>query len=118
MVAEWMAEPIDTEWASGAQTDILSKFAEQAGLKLIALQVECRTTMCLVQMTQPRSVADDPPARLFSSLGMQPRLIMALVGQAGMKTSVAYLMRPGVAAPEMRAHGPSPPNQDAGATRE
>ena len=106
---EWAAEPVDPEWASPARTDILSRFAERPGLAFIALQVECRTTMCRVEMTQPSSASNDPPIRLLNTLGMQPRVIMAAADRPGMRGSVAFLMRPGFAAPAMSQHAASPP---------
>jgi hypothetical protein len=110
--AEFTAEPIDPAWAPRAQTELLSKLAEQPGLQLIALQVQCRTTMCQVQMTQPSSPETrEPPMSVLNTLGMQPRFIMALKSQPSMQTSVAYLMRPGHAPPEMRQHAADPPER-------
>jgi hypothetical protein len=98
--ANYAAEPIDPEWAPRAQTDIVSRFAEQPGLELIALQVECRTTMCQVQMTQPSSaavepLAREPPMRLLNTVGMQLLSLNVLSIQTNMMTSVAYVVRPG-----------------------
>jgi hypothetical protein len=42
---------------------------------------------------------------------MQPRFVMALKSQPSMRTSVAYLMRPGHAPPEVRQRAPDPPQQ-------
>jgi hypothetical protein len=109
VAAEWAAEPVDPEWASLARTQILSKVAERPGLALIALQVECKTTMCRVEMTQPSSASNDPPIRLLNTLGMQPRVIMAAADRPGMRGSVAFLMRPGFAPPAMPQHAASPP---------
>jgi hypothetical protein len=106
---EWAAELADPEWAVRAQTDLLSRLAERPGLALIALQVECKTTMCRVEMTQPSSVPKDPPARLLNTLGMQPRVILAHPAQPGMRGSVAFLMRPGLALPAMPQHAASAP---------
>lgn len=51
---EFAAEPVDAAWAPGAEADLLANFAQMPGLKLIDLQGECRSTMCRVQLTQPR----------------------------------------------------------------
>jgi hypothetical protein len=50
---EFAAEPIDATWAPGAEADLLAKIAQMPGLKLIDLQVQCRSTMCQLQLTQP-----------------------------------------------------------------
>jgi len=114
--ANFAAETIDPEWAPRAQTDIVSRFAEQPGLELIALQVECRTTMCQVQMTQPSSaalepLAREPPMDLLNTVGMQLLSLNVLNIQANMMTSVAYLSRPGHEPVPMRQRATDPPEQ-------
>jgi len=114
--ANFAAETIDPEWAPRAQTDIVSRFAEQPGLELIALQVECRTTMCQVQMTQPSSaalepLAREPPMDLLNTVGMQLLSLNVLNIQANMMTSAAYLSRPGHEPVPMRQRAPDPPEQ-------
>jgi hypothetical protein len=132
----WATEAVDPEWAPGARTQILTRIAEQPGLELISVNVECRTTMCLVELARPgpgtqprpntpeaevldtlRIRAPQPPPgaeaatmQLVTSLGMQPRFIMTLAGEPGMQRSVALLMRPGVPPPEMATrHSAEPP---------
>ena len=114
--ANFAAEPIDPEWAPRAQTDVVSRFAEQPGLELIALQVECRTTMCQVQMTQPSSaalepLAREPPRGLLNTVGMQLLSLNVLNIQVNMMTSVAYLSRPGHEPAPMRQRAADPPEQ-------
>jgi hypothetical protein len=109
--AKFAAEPIDPEWAPRAQTEIVSKFAEQPGLKLITLQVECRTTLCQVQMTQPTSAAGESPVRLLNTSGMQLLFTMTLSSQPSMQGSVAYLLRPGAEMPDLRPRAPEPPER-------
>jgi hypothetical protein len=109
--ANFAAEPIDPEWAPRAQTDILSRLAEQPGLQLLALQAECRTTMCQVQMTQPGSSANEPPMTLLKTLGMQPLSVNALRGPPNILISVAYVARPGHEPAPMRQRAADPPEQ-------
>lgn len=103
--ANFAVEPIDPEWAPRAQTDIISRFAEQPGLQLLALQVECRTTMCQVQMTQPSSSAGEPPMALLKTPGMQLLSVNTPTSPPSMQISVAYVARPG--------HEPVPTRQRA-----
>lgn len=103
---EFAAEPVDAAWAPGAEADLLAKFAQMPGLKLIDIQVECRSTMCRLELTQPR----EPPAEgraasnpapfnlLHGSIeGVEARWMMVIGDGTGPTRSVAYLWREGFA---------------------
>ena len=96
---EFAAEPVDTAWAPGAEAAMLAKFAQMPGLKLIDLQVECRSTMCRLQLTQPGT--PDGSRQAFSllrdSVGLTPRWMMVVPQPGGGMKSVAYLWRDGFA---------------------
>jgi hypothetical protein len=98
---EFAAEPIDEAWAPGAEAALLAKFAQMPGLKLIDLQVECRSTMCRFQSTQPTGPAAQgspgPLDVLRSELGLEPRWMMSIVDRpdAPNSRSIAYLWREG-----------------------
>lgn len=100
---EFAAEPIDATWAPGAEAGLLAKFAQMPGLKLIDLQVECRSTMCRLQLTQPTGPAAQGSPMPFNILrdeiGLTPRWMMSIVDSPGAPTSksIAYLWREGVA---------------------
>jgi len=100
---EFAAEPIDATWAPGAEADLLAKFAQIPGLKLIDLQVECRSTMCRFQLTQPTGPAVQGSPNAFNvlrdELGLTPRWMMSVVDRPGAPTgkSIAYLWRDGFA---------------------
>ena len=94
------AEPVDATWAPGAEADLLARFAQMPGLQLIDLQVECRSTMCRLQLTQPRGgPAVEGGPRPFSvlrdSVGLEPRWMMAIGDGSSTMKSVAYLWRQG-----------------------
>ena len=98
---EFAAEPIDATWAAGAEADVLAVFAQMPGLKLIDLQVECRSTMCRLQITQPGG-GPEPDGRrpfniLLDEIGYEPRWMMAIQERAGPMRSIAYLWRDGFA---------------------
>ncbi|HEX7237652.1 MAG TPA: hypothetical protein VF405_11865 [Gammaproteobacteria bacterium] len=97
------AEPIDRAWAPGAEADILSAFAQMPGLKLIDLQVECRSTMCRLQLMQPSGAQGGalPFKDLLDSVGLEARWMMTIkeAGNAPIK-SAAYLWREGLAPPK------------------
>jgi len=99
---EFTAEPVDAAWAPGAEADLLAKFAQIPRLALIDLQVECRSTMCQVQLTQPAAADGEPrPIKpLLDSVGLEPRSMnMIGDGSPAMKV-VAYLWREGFAPPK------------------
>jgi hypothetical protein len=108
---EFGAEPLDAGWAPGAEVELLAKVAQVPGLKLIDLQVQCRSTMCRLQLTQPHripgEVAGPPFLLLLNSLGMEPRWMMTVPdgygGPSASTRSFAYLWREGFA-PEGAAH--------------
>ena len=106
---EFAEEPVDTSWAPGAEADLLAQFAQIPRLALIDLQVECRSTMCRVQLTQPRGATAQDGVRpfgiLLDSVGIKPRYINMMFDQSGGMKSVAYLWREGFA----RLPPPEPP---------
>ena len=103
------AETIDSEWAPMAEARILDAFAQQTGLQLLDLRVDCRTTMCRVQMTQPRGSATGvQPSAFLSKVGYPIRFIVALDDQAGGRGSIAYLIRPGTPPAGMPSHSTDP----------
>jgi hypothetical protein len=97
----FVAEPIDATWAPGAEADLLAKFAQMPGLKLIDLNVECRSTMCRLQLTQPSGGPEPDGGRPFNILldeiGYEPRWMMAIAERSGPMRSIAYLWREGFA---------------------
>ena len=100
---EFAAEPVDRAWASGAEAEILSKFAQMPGLKLIDLQVECRSTMCRLQLMQPSGVPGSAPPfkELIDSVGLEPRWMITMKETVNAPVkSAAYLWREGFAPPK------------------
>jgi len=93
------AEPVDATWAPDAEADILGRFARVNGLALIGLQVECKSTMCRLQVASPKSSSGGGPD-LFdffnNSLGLKPRWVRAPVDGSGMMQWVAYVGREGM----------------------
>jgi hypothetical protein len=100
---EFAAEPVDSTWAPGAEAGLLAKFAAMPGLKLVDLQVECRSTMCRLQVTQPagpRAQGAPPPFSILrDDIGLTPRWMMSVMASPGSPTSksIAYLWREGFA---------------------
>ena len=99
---EFAAEPVDAAWAAGAEADLLARFAQMPGLKLIDLQVECRSTMCRLQLTQPGTPdgSRQPFSLMRDPIGLEPRWMMVVPQPGGGMKSVAYLWREGFAPPK------------------
>jgi len=89
------AESADPTWAPGAEANILGRFSRVSGLALNALQVECRTTMCKLQVAAPKSSGGGPDIFGFfnNSLGIQPRWVQIVVDDAGTMQWFAYVGR-------------------------
>jgi hypothetical protein len=97
---EFAAEAVDLAWAPGAEAELLAKLAQDPSLEIIDVQVECKSTMCRLQLTQPDPGDESPRFNvLVRSLGLEPRWAMALRDQSGALKSVAYLWREGFAPP-------------------
>jgi hypothetical protein len=89
-------EPVDPLWATGVERNILSQLA-QADLRLVTMQVECRTSMCRVQLVEPPSKRPDMAAfqDLVRGFGLDVWRMQGFGNQSGATTTVAYLARPG-----------------------
>jgi hypothetical protein len=97
---EFAAEPVDTAWARGAESDLFARLAQMPGLKLIDLQVECRSTMCRLQLTQPSGIRGGarPFNVMLDPVGLERRWLMSVQDSAnGPIKSVTYLWRDGFA---------------------
>jgi hypothetical protein len=90
------AEAVDSLWAPGMEGNILGQLA-QADLRLVTMQVECRTSMCRVQLIEPPSKPRDPGAfqDLVRDIGLELWRVNGFVDQNGTRTLVAHLARPG-----------------------
>jgi hypothetical protein len=107
---EFAAEPIDRTWAPGAEADIFAKFAQVSGLKLIDLHVECRSTMCRVQLMQPSGIQARTFQALLEPVGLEPRWMVTIKDYTGPIKSIAYLWREGLAPPKLELGQPNESN--------
>jgi hypothetical protein len=91
------AERVDPLWASGMEGNILGHIALAKGLQLVTMQVECRTSMCRVQLMESPSQSPDMAAfrDLVRGFGLDVWRMQNLGNQSGAATTVAYLSRPG-----------------------
>jgi hypothetical protein len=101
---EFGTEPVDRTWAPGAEAAVFAAFAEIPGLKLIDQQVECRSTMCRIELTQPGAAVTGgeraPFNLLGDSIGLTPRWMMMVGAGSTSMRSVGYFWREGFAPSE------------------
>jgi len=96
------AEPVDPQWSTATEASILGKIAQINGVRAVNLNVECRTTMCRLQMVEPPRDTPDPPGSfldLIDTFGLKPLWVISVVNPSGGFTSVAYFTRGEPAAP-------------------
>jgi hypothetical protein len=91
------AEPVDPLWATGMERNILDQLAQAKGLAVVTMQVECRTSMCRVQLIEPPSKPRDAVAfhDLVRDFGLEVWRVNGFVDQSGTPTLVAHLARRG-----------------------
>jgi hypothetical protein len=91
------AEPVDPLWATGMERNILDQLAQATGLQVVTMRVECRTSMCRVQLVEPPSKRRGPEAflDLVRDFGLDVWRVNGFVDQNGTPTLVAHLARPG-----------------------
>ena len=94
MEQAFAAERVDPIWATGMEGNILGQLA-QANLQLVTMQVECRTSMCRVQLMERPSKSPDMAAfrDLVRGFGLDVWRMENLGNQSGATTTVAYLAR-------------------------
>ncbi len=93
----FVAERVDPLWATGMERTILDHLAQANGLEVATMQVECRTSMCRVQLIEPPSKPWNPGAfhDLVRDFGLDVWRVNRFADQNGTPTLVAHLARPG-----------------------
>ena len=104
----FVAEPLDPRWSRSREAEILGQIAQISGLRLINVEVECRTSMCRLQWTQNvpvpvegelRGMPDAVYQDLLARLGYTQMIPMGTAGDARTITSLTYLPRLDVEGP-------------------
>ncbi len=101
---DFLIEPLDPLWSRRREAEILGQLAQLGGLGLLAVEVECRTSACRLQLThstvfaesEQRGVPGPLYTELFAKLGYADRLPTGFArDNAGTVTSLTYLPRQG-----------------------
>jgi hypothetical protein len=88
------AEPVDADWARGAEAELLRKLADVQGLRVVTLRVECRTTTCRMEITL---AASGGPAGGQGALApyLRPTMVVPALDPSGAPSTLMYFARPG-----------------------
>ena len=99
----FVAESLDPLWSRSREAEILGQIAQVGGLRLINIEVECRTSMCRLQWTQDvplpvegelRGMPDSVYQGLLTKLGYTEMIPLGTAADARTITSLTYLPRP------------------------
>jgi hypothetical protein len=99
----FIAESVDPQWARSMEADILSEIAQITRGQLVTVDVECRTTMCRIQLLERVALSDgraEGPPPVFEELVTKLSLgspKISLIETDGTTTSLAYIRRPDAA---------------------
>ncbi len=92
---QYESEPVDRAWASRAEAQILEKIS-QTGLKALDLRVECRTTVCRLEVLEP-ATERRATARIVGALlqvdELAPSPPKQIDSPPGTRATVSYLAR-------------------------
>jgi hypothetical protein len=93
---QFAAESDDPNWSVTTETRIFSEISQATGLGAGDIQVDCRTTMCRVLLTNPSS-SPNPRYRSFNELidsfGLKTVWLLAIPDENGTPVSFAYIQR-------------------------
>jgi hypothetical protein len=99
---DFLIEPLDPLWSRRREAEILGQLAQIGALGLLAVEVECRTSVCRLQLThstvfaesERRGVPGPLYTELFAKLGYEDRIPTGFArDNAGTVTSLTYLPR-------------------------
>ena len=104
------AESVDPAWSTATEAGILGRIAEIPGVAYVSLNVECRTTLCLMQFVESATPAPNSGiadvAKLVEPQGLKSLWMFGIRVRGGAPLGIAYLQR--VAATETPAAAAEP----------
>ena len=104
------AESVDPAWATATEAGVLGRIAQIPSAAYISLNIECRTTLCLLQFVQSPTPAPNSGIAEISKLvepeRLKPLWMFGIRVRGGAPLGIAYLQR--VAATETPAAAAEP----------
>ena len=89
------SETVDRTWATAAEAQILEKIS-QTGVKALDLRVQCRTTVCRLEVLEPaneRPISARIAVALLQDAELEPTLPKQIDSPAGTRATVSYLAK-------------------------
>jgi hypothetical protein len=90
------AESVDPVWSTAAEAGVLRRIAEIPGASYVSLNVECRTTLCLLQFVQSATPAPNSGIAEVTRLvepDLKPLWMFGIRVRGGAPVGIAYLKR-------------------------
>jgi hypothetical protein len=91
------AENEDPVWSTAAEAGVLGRIAEIPGAAYVSVNVECRTTLCLLQFVQSATPAPSSGiadiARLVEGQGLKSLWMFGIRVRGGAPLGIAYFQR-------------------------
>jgi len=93
---QFAMESDDPNWSVTTETRIFSEISQATGLTAGAIEVDCRTTMCRVLLTNPASAPNPRYSGfndLVASFGLKEIWLLAIPDENGRPVNFAYIQR-------------------------
>jgi hypothetical protein len=91
------AEGVDPQWSTATEAAVLGRIAEIPGAAYVSVNVECRTTLCLLQFvhgaTPAASSGIADVVKLVEPQGLKPLWMFGIRVRGGAPLGIAYLQR-------------------------
>jgi len=91
------AESVDPVWATATEAGVLGRIAQIPGVAYVSLNVECRTTLCLLQFVQATAPTPNSSigeiAKLVEPQGLKALYMFGIRVREGVPLGIAYLQR-------------------------
>ncbi|HSC16040.1 MAG TPA: hypothetical protein VLI71_13030 [Gammaproteobacteria bacterium] len=91
------AERVDPVWSTATEATVLGRIAEIPGAAYVSVNVECRTTLCLLQFVESSTPAPSSGIaeviNLVKPAGLKPLWTIGIRVRGGAPVGMAYLER-------------------------
>jgi len=105
-VRDFASQADDALWSGATESRIFGEISQATGLGVSDIQVDCRTTLCRVQLSNPESTLD-ARYRSFNELvdtfGLETLWLWAAPDRDGNPINLVYLQRGGASATRSEA---------------
>ncbi len=95
--SRFSTEGVDADWSDSMEARILDQISQVTGLGLVALDAECRETICRVKLFYPTGTdalsSLDNLKPIARRIGFGDAVEVATIGEAGVPISLLYFLR-------------------------